>query len=133
MSNVTKESNVDLPVILSFVAGTLMIISGLVLLTTVWYHWTFSENPMMGIMMGGGLRMVVPAFGPWIIVVSISHVVCGGIILYASSMLSKSNARFWGIVILVLSAYGLFSGGGFTIGSIVGIIAGVIVVAKKQN
>ncbi len=134
MANVTKETNVGLPVALAVIAGILMIIGGIVFLSMTWYHSTFSGYPMMG-MMGGMWNNFMQGFTPWILGLSISSIICGGIVLFSGTMMSKNpdNVRFWGILILIMSSMGIIFGMGFLIGPILGIIAGVVAIAIKGN
>lgn len=134
MANVTKETNVGLPVSLAVIAGILMIISGIVFLSMTWYHNTFSGYPMMG-MMGGPWNNFMQGFTPWILGISISSIICGGIVLFSGTMMSRNpeNARLWGILILIMSSFGILSGMGFLIGPILGIIAGVVAITIKGN
>jgi hypothetical protein len=134
MANVAKETNVGLPVALALIAGILMVISGIVFLSMTWYHSTFSGYPMMG-MMGGAWSNFMQGFTPWILGISISSIICGGIVLFSGTMMSKDpgNSRLWGILILIMSSLGIISGMGFLIGSILGIIAGVIALSIKKQ
>lgn len=134
MANVTKESNVGLPVALAVIAGILMVIGGIVSLSMTWYHTAFSGYPMMD-MMGGAWNTFMQRFTPWILGISISSIICGGIVLFSSTMMSKNpeNARLWGILILIMSSFGILSGMGFLIGPILGIIAGVVAISIKRQ
>jgi hypothetical protein len=134
MANVTKETNVGLPVALALIAGILMVIGGIVFLSMTWYHSTFIGYPMMG-MMGGMWSNFMQGFTPWLLGISISSIICGGIVLFSGTMMSKDpgNARFWGILILIMSSLGIISGMGFLIGPILGIIAGVVALSIKNS
>lgn len=98
IANVAKETNVGLPVALTLIAGILMVISGIVFLSMTWYHSTFSGYPMMD-MMGGAWSNFMQGFTPWILGISISSIICGGIVLFSGTMMSKDpgNSRLWGI------------------------------------
>ena len=134
MSSVAKEEKLSAPVVLAVIAGSLMLIGGfVVLIMTIGYHTMYGGHRMLGMMMYGGLQTVMPQLSPWIIGLSVSSMLCGVIILYCSYRLHTipQESKVYGIVILIVSAFGIFNGSGFWLGSILGLIAGTIVISKK--
>jgi hypothetical protein len=80
-------------------------------------------------------NMFMPGFTVWIAAISIVSLVIGAVVLFSSfRMYSKpSVSRPYGIAILVCSIVGIFFASGFGLGSVLGIIAGVIAVATKRQ
>jgi len=115
--SVTKErSALPVHVVLSFVAGVIILISGF-----IFYMWHFSFFPTMSPMMGPPLN-VIPG------VLSIAIITCGIIIIAASVMMHKtpSQNHIWGVFVIVFSAISILEMGGFLIGGIIGIIGGIL-------
>lgn len=115
-----QKPDYSLPAGISLAGGVLMVLSGALFL--VW-HTMF---PQMNMMMGYGFTGVISY-------ISMVGFVCGGIIIFGSSMLFRNpeNGRTWGILILVFSVVSFLEGGGFVIGAILGIIGGVIALTRK--
>ena len=134
MSSVTKDEKLSVAVVLAVISGSLMLIGGIVSLTmTVGYHTMYGGHRMLGMMMYGGMQSIIPQITPWIIVFSISSMICGSIILYCSYRLHAITQDFkaYGIVILIISAFAIFNGHGFLLGGILGIIAGIMTISRK--
>ena len=115
--------------ILSLIGGLLILLNSALMLGMFMagFGW------MMGFGgMGGGMGMMGPAFGGFFMLMPILALVFGALILVGAAMLytKPEQAQSWGITILVLSIASLFSGGGFFIGSILGIIGGIIALVK---
>lgn len=133
MTGVVKEEKLTSSVVFAVISGSLMLISGIAsLVMLIGYHTMYNSHRMFGMMMYGGLQ-TMSSVSPWIIGLSISSVICGGIILYCSYKLHTipQESRMYGIVILSVSAFGIFHASGFWLGSILGIISGILVVSKK--
>ena len=84
--------------------------------------------------MMGGMGMMGPALMgfPWFM--SVLALVFGVLIILGATILytRPEQAQTWGIVILILSVLSLLSGGGFFVGSILGILGGVLALITKQ-
>lgn len=133
MASVAKEEKLTASVILAVISGSLMLISGVASLAMlIGYHTMYGGHRMFGMMMYGGLQ-TMSSISPWLIGLSISSVICGGIILYCSYKLHTipQESRMYGIIILVVSAFGILHASGFWLGSILGIISGILAVSKK--
>jgi hypothetical protein len=100
------------------------------------YHGMMSRFGTGG-MMGGGFGMMIP-FQPFmwwtamtvIPVISIGTgvtLIIGGYLIYRK----PESADKWGIAILVASIVSLFGMGGFFIGTIVGIIGGILALTRR--
>jgi hypothetical protein len=59
---------------------------------------------------------------------SVIGVACGVIILLSVIMVARdpSHNKVWGVIIIALSIVGIMGGGGFLIGSLLGIIGGAL-------
>jgi len=107
--------------ILSVLSGILILVfSGF--MSMMW--WMF--GPSFGGMMGFG--GIMGFAGMMMFAMSILSIVFGIIILLGGFMLYNrpEQAQTWGILILVFSILSLFGGGGAFIGSILGIIGGLL-------
>ncbi len=133
MTSVAKEEKLTASVILAVISGSLMLISGVASLAMLIGFQMYGGHRMFGMMMYGGLQNMVSLISPWLIGLSISSVICGGIILYCSYKLhtTPQESRTYGLVILIVSAFGIFHASGFWLGSILGIISGILAVSKK--
>ncbi len=124
--------------ILAIIAGALMI-AGVIagaLMFTVWNDGgTMMTSP--GMMGGGGMmggRTMSDSF-MWAAIGGVAAIwagtgaVCiiGGYAIYRS----LQSATKWGIAILIASIVGLLTVGGFIIGPILGIVAGILALVKK--
>ncbi len=88
---------------------------------------------MMNYMMGGyGMMSAFGMMGGFYYLPVIG-VVSGLVVLYSAHTLSgkPKESSTWGMMILIFSATGLISGGGFLIGSLLGIVGGLLVLSKK--
>lgn len=65
--------------------------------------------------------------------ISILGIVAGALLILSGLMIraNPKDAQLWGIIILVFSIIGFLSGGGFLIGSIIGLIGGIMVITKS--
>lgn len=141
MESVPKRSSNAIPSssILSIVAGSLIIIAGLMPLAMIGIpsHYGMMTRFGTGGMMGGGFGMMMP-FQPlmwWtaitvIPVISIgtgATLIIGGYLIYRK----PESEDKWGIAILVASIVSLFGMGGFFIGAILGIIGGILALTRR--
>lgn len=141
MATIPKRSSNVIPSssILSIIAGSLIIIAGLMPLAMIGIpgnHGMMSRFGTGG-MMGGGFGMMIP-FQPFmwwtamtvIPVISIGTgvtLIIGGYLIYRK----PESADKWGIAILVASIVSLFGMGGFFIGAILGITGGILALTKR--
>jgi hypothetical protein len=142
METVPKRSSDVIPSssILSIIAGSLIIIAGLIPLAMIGIpsHYgmmsRFSTGGMMG---GGGFGMMMP-FQPFMwwtamAVIPVISIATGVILIISGYSIYRSpeSAGKWGIAILVASIVSLFGMGGFLIGSILGIIGGITALTRR--
>ncbi|MEM4450200.1 MAG: DUF6114 domain-containing protein, partial [Nitrososphaerota archaeon] len=59
-------------------------------------------------------------------------IVAGALLILGGLMIrvNPKDTQLWGIIILIFSIIGFLSGGGFLIGSIIGLIGGIIAITK---
>jgi len=107
---------------LSLAAGIIIVIGNSV--SSFWHSAFF---PQMGWMMGQQV-----ASG--IIVSSLVGIVFGAVVIIGSVLMYKKplQTRQWGVIVLVASALSFVGMGGFMIGAILGVIAGVIALTNKS-
>lgn len=119
--------------ILAFIAGALLI-AGVIVGALTFTLW--SDNGMMmtspGMMGGGGMMSDSFMWGAiwgvaaiWVGTGAVSIV--GGYAIYRN----PQSRTIWGIAILIASIVGLLTVGGFIIGPILGIVAGILALVKK--
>jgi len=117
---------------LALVSGAMMIAGGI---TTILVFHVFQSMFGGGYMMGGGWGMFMsPAHIQYMIyATSIVSMVIGAVILTLAYKirLNPQSTRDYGIMILIASLVGLFTASGFGMGSILGIIAGIIAIVRK--
>jgi len=106
---------------LSLAAGIIIVIGAIVA-----SFWHMAFLPQMSWMMG-------PQFASGIVVSSILGIVFGGIVIAGAILMYKKpiQTRQWGVIVLVFSALSFVGMGGFLIGGIIGIIAGIIAITKR--
>ncbi|HEX6282975.1 MAG TPA: hypothetical protein VFZ67_12165 [Nitrososphaera sp.] len=128
--------------ILAFIAGALMI-AGVIVGALTFTLW--SDNGMMmtspgmmdGGMMGGGMMgggMMSDSF-MWAAIWGVAAIwvgtgavsIVGGYAIYRN----PQSTTIWGIAILIASIVGLLTVGGFIIGPILGIVAGILALVRK--
>lgn len=122
------------PFILSLIAGLLILSMG-GMMTFFWlgfpYYWGMMGNfagGYSGMMQGYGL-------GGWFYGFVLVGVISGAVILLGAVMLyvRPSEARTWGLIILVFSILSLPAMGGFFVGAILGIVGGVLTISGKDT
>ncbi|HSA72712.1 MAG TPA: hypothetical protein VLD84_02045 [Nitrososphaeraceae archaeon] len=123
-----NSSNVPLAVILSMLAGTFIVFGGLMLFAMLsWYGST--------LMMGGEWHMYMFTYPRWLtaIVATIS-VLMGGLVMSASyKMYKEPRTRLWGFLIVLGSLVSLLAIGGFGLGSILGLVGGIMGLSRRSQ
>lgn len=135
MESVSKSSSMAPSSILSIIGGALMVAGGILALS-MFGVWSQAGVPGWGggMMGGGGWGMMSGGF-MWAAVGTVSAIsigagavsITGGYLIYKK----PASASVWGAAILVAGIIGLFGMGGFLIGPILGIIGGILALAKK--
>jgi hypothetical protein len=138
----SSSGNIAPSSILSIIGGSLIIIGGLMPLTMLGMlgHFGMMSGFGPGGMMGSrfGMMTMMPSQSfIWATMAVISVISIGsGVVLIIGGYLiyrKPEIAGKWGVAILVASVVGLFSmGGGFFIGSILGIIGGILALTRRQ-
>lgn len=130
MSKEGVKPNSDIKVvsvILSTIAGALILIGSLIPL--LWAYYMPMPMPM-GMM---GMSMLSPLASP-IAYTSIAIGIVSSIVIIVSALMLANNperAGYLGVVIITLSIVSLFSMGGFIIGAILGIVGGALALTIK--
>ncbi len=108
---------------LSLAAGIIIVIG-----SSVSSFWHTAFFPQMGWMMG-------QQFASGFIVSSLVGIVFGAVVIVGAVLMYKKplQTRQWGVIVLIASALSFVGMGGFMIGAILGVIAGVIALTKKEN
>ena len=132
MSGITEQSKMTFAVALAWIAGAMMIAGGITsLLLASWTQSMFGG----GYMMGGGMGMFMSSAHIQNMIHTFSAIsVAIGTVIMASGYIIRSKpqtARSNGVVILVLSIIGIFFASGFGMGAILGMIAGIMAIARK--
>ncbi len=106
---------------LSLTAGVIILLGAV----TSWiWHTTFF--PRMGWMMSAQW------FTPMMVGTSIIGIVSGAMVILGAVMMRQKpyESHGWGVVVLIFSLLSFFGMGGFFIGAVLGIIGGVLALAK---
>jgi len=106
---------------LSLAAGIIIVIG-----SSVSSFWHTAFFPQMGWMMG-------QQFASGFIVSSLVGIVFGAVVIVGAVLMYKKplQTRQWGVIVLTASALSFVGMGGFMIGAILGVIAGVISLTKS--
>lgn len=146
MASEESEIGYSAPIVLSVIAGALILTGAL--LPLIWYYMPagMGMNMMQGRgMMGmcyGWMGMCYGWPGQWqsqylnIPYTSIVGLVSGSLLILGSIMIGNKGygyRRGWSILILASSIVSLLSMGGFIIGSILGIIAGALALSRSSR
>lgn len=153
----TESNNVSIAAILSIVGGFIMIIGGIsIFFLFGWYQSMFGGEGIfiMNRMMhsgddgNGDIGDGIGWWWPGMMIATSSGAMIGGLIALSSLSLGAGavsiaggykiykhpeSIRNWGFVVLTASIVGLFGLGGFGIGAIIGIVAGIIAIASSSS
>lgn len=145
---VSEESEIgyNVPIVLSVIAGALILTGAL--LPLIWYYMPAGMGMNM-MMQGRGMMDMCYGWmgmcygwpGQWqsqylnIPYTSIVGLVSGSLLILGSIMLGNKGYGYmgWSILILTSSIVSLLSMGGFIIGSILGIIAGALALSRSRS
>lgn len=125
-------------VVLSIVGGALMV-AGSIIAFSMFGIWSQAGMSGWGSMMGGGggwgmmMQQGGRSFIGAVATMASISIAAGAIAIAGGYAISKrpESASGWGVGILLASIVGLFGMGGFVIGPILGIIGGILALAKK--
>jgi|SRR5215218_8669903 uncharacterized membrane protein YhaH (DUF805 family) len=128
----------SVPFALSLAAGILIIFSSTIVL---WIGAMFGNGGFMGGMMNGDSMMGDNNVGfnnflPFMTGILSVGIVSGILVLIGALMMyykRSEQAKTWGIVVLIFSIVALIGGGGgFLIGTILGIIGGALAISRAR-
>jgi hypothetical protein len=102
--------------ILSLIGGIFIVIDAII---------TIAVTAALGSVLAG---LGFPGFGAILVTLGVIALIFGLIVLYGAIQLKSNPARakHWGVLILVFSIVAFLGGGGFYIGSILGLIGGIM-------
>lgn len=88
---------------------------------------------MTGSPYGGGIMFPMMGYSPSVVWASLSGIIVGLIVLAAGLLLYTHTKQqmLWGTIIVAGAIVGLLSGGGFFVGSVLGIVGGLIAITVK--
>ena len=88
---------------------------------------------MTGMPLGGGMMFPMASFSSSVLWASLSGIIVGPIVLAAGILLYTHTRQqmLWGAIIVAGAIIGLLSGGGFFVGSVLGIVGGIIAITVK--
>lgn len=132
MESVSKTGSMAPSSILALIGGALMLAGGALALSMLGV-WSQAGMPGWGSMMGGYGMMQGGYFGWAAGTMSVLSLATGAVVLVGGYYIYRKpeSSTAWGTGILIASIIGLFGMGGFIIGPILGIIGGIMALAKK--
>lgn len=143
MSEVSIRSKIETTsVILALIGGTMIMVGGI--LFFAWnYSWMGIDDMMnRDMMMKDMMRDMM--HGMWMMndrfwfnvstILSLSSIASGAIVTASALMMyyKPRDSGLWGIMALVFSVFGFLGMGGFIIGSLLGILGGILALFKKS-
>lgn len=142
MASKESETGYSAPIVLSVIAGALILTGAL--LPLIWYYMPTGMGMNMMMQGRGMMGMYYGWSREWWwqqqlqylgIPYAIVGLVSGSLVILGSIMLGNKGYwhRAWAILILASSIVSLLSMGGFIIGSILGIIAGSLALSRSSK
>jgi len=134
MSSKTTVEYPNIPSILALVGGALMVLVDIFLLAVSFVilpHLNYTNfTPPRGYT--GNPGAIAAGF---VGAIAIFGLICGSIVTVSAVLLRlKPNQRqTWGILVLVFSILGFFGFGGFIVGSVLGIVGGIMTLRWKPT
>ena len=125
--------DVSLPFALSLIAGILIVAGSLGALTML--GWYLSMFGLGSGMMGGGWHVFMSGYAPsFVATMAAISLAAGATVLTGAYKMQKEpeKVQIWGFLVLIASIVALFCIGGFGLGSILGIIGGVVGISRRQ-
>ena len=127
-------------VILTLIGGSLIVVGGIMFFvwSLPWMHMstTMMDGMMMGDMMHGmGWTMNNHFWQNIVTGLSVSSIVSGAIVIVSGLMIytRRHDSHIWAVVALVFSVFGFLGMGGFIVGSMLGILGGILALFKRQG
>lgn len=115
--------------ILSLVGGVLMLVGGAAALAWALVGpWTWWRGMMMPWMMMWWM--------PWLWVIPVAVGIASGAVMTIGAILiyvRPEQSQMWGVLILIFSIVGLIGMGGFIIGSVLGLIGGILALTWRHE
>jgi Family of unknown function (DUF6114) len=141
-----EQIEMSVPFALSLTAGILIIFSSTIFTILLWILTMFGNGGFIGEMMNGdsmnGDSMMGDIDGgfnnfmPFVTGILSVGIVSGALVLVGSLMMyykRSKQVKSWGIVVVIFSIVALIvGGGGFLIGTILGIIGGALAIGRAR-
>jgi Family of unknown function (DUF6114) len=132
MSSKTTVEYPNIPSILALIGGALIVLVDIFLLTisiTILPHINYTNfNTPRGYVgnpgaLAAGFVGAIAVFG----------LICGSIVTLSAVLLrlKPGQRQTWGVLVLVFSVLGFFGFGGFIVGSVLGIVGGILTLRWK--
>jgi hypothetical protein len=119
--------------LLGVLAGALIIVGSVAMYVGLAFAMPFMTYmcPMCG-RYGGPMGMM--PFAAALLFFPILGLASGALVMYSALRLREGrDLSIWGAMLLAFSLIALFAGGGFLVGSILGILAGAIALAQRET
>lgn len=135
----SNNKGASIPVVFAIAGGTLLLINSIFYIASLMIGpagaWLPTWTCPCGMMWRWGGPMMAWPFTGMMIFTSIIGLIAGVLLIISGLMIhtSPKDATLWGIIILTFSIVGFLSGGGFIIGSLIGIIGGIIAITMGQS
>jgi len=118
LSKIPKQEKATIGFIISLIGGILILVQGLLLIVSSFFIWHILENIMRNIKFLSGMVTILGLITLIIIF--------GAVLIY-----KPGNETVGSILVLVFSIVSFFVGGGFIVGTVLGIIGGILGLLKK--
>lgn len=121
-----RRRKISLAAAFAYAAGILMLASGIIawtLLPSIFDPMTFSRLDRQQDLMGN-----------YIPIVPITGAVSGIVIIFCASLiyLKPQKNQIWGVAIIIFSLIALIGMGGFVLGTVLGLIGGILALIKAR-
>ncbi len=135
-----EQMEMSVPFALSLTAGILIIFSSAIFTILLWILTMFGNGGFIGEMMNGDSMMGdidggFNNFMPFVTGILSVGILSGALVLVGSLMMyykRSKQVKSWGIVVVIFSIVALIVGGGFLIGTILGIIGGALAIGRAR-
>ena len=118
LSKIPKQEKATIGFIISLIGSILILVQGLLLIVSSFFIWHILENIMRNIKFLSGMVTILGLITLIIIF--------GAVLIY-----KPGNETVGSILVLVFSIVSFFVGGGFIVGTVLGIIGGILGLLKK--
>jgi hypothetical protein len=120
-----RRRKISLVAAFAYAAGILMLTSGII-------AWTLLFDPMTFSRLDTDRQQDL--MGNYIPIVPITGAVSGIVIIFCASLiyLKPQKNQIWGVAIIIFSLIALIGMGGFVLGTVLGLIGGILALIKAR-